>query len=282
LVVQAVNYPLAYFVRRIGGSAVRVSLPVPAGEDPAFWVPTADDVAVLQSADLIVLNGAGYEPWLATVSLPSTRIIDTTAGVIDQLITIDETVTHQHGPTGEHAHAVTAFTTWLDPTLAMTQADAIRDALIAARPDQASALTANAAALTADLDSLDARVFELTHHLENAPILFSHPIYQYFQRRYGLNGLSVHWEPGETPTVEQWHEFDVLLRQHPASVMLWESEPSPETVTELSSRGITVSIFDPAATPPATPPADVDYLIRQQANADDLEDALTNLRATSL
>ena len=37
--VYAVNYPLAYFAERLGGDDVEVVLPVPAGEDPAFWAP---------------------------------------------------------------------------------------------------------------------------------------------------------------------------------------------------------------------------------------------------
>ena len=283
LVVVAINNPLAYFAERIGGDGVTVSLAAPAAEDPASWSPKPDDIAALQSADLIVLNGAGYESWLTTVSLPGGRIIDTTAAISEQLITIDDVVTHQHGPTGEHAHAATAFTTWLDPALAQAQANAVRDAFISAKPDRASTLTANAAALSGDLDALDSRLRDLANPLGDAPILFSHPVYQYLQRRYDLNGQSLHWEAGQTPTVEQWRELDLLLQQHPARIMLWEGEPSPETVTELSSRGITVAIFDPAATPrAATQPMDADYLARQQANVDDLEDVLTKLRATSL
>ena len=57
--VVSVNYPLHYFATRIGGDLVDASFPVPADIDPAFWKPSGDDVAQIQAADLIVLNGAG-------------------------------------------------------------------------------------------------------------------------------------------------------------------------------------------------------------------------------
>ena len=54
------NYPLYYFASEVGGDAVDVQMPEMDG-DPAMWVPGAEDVAQLQTADLIVINGAGYE-----------------------------------------------------------------------------------------------------------------------------------------------------------------------------------------------------------------------------
>jgi len=54
------NYPLYYFANEIAGDAVDVQMPDIDG-DPAMWVPGAADIPQLQAADLIVINGAGYE-----------------------------------------------------------------------------------------------------------------------------------------------------------------------------------------------------------------------------
>ena len=96
-VVYASNYPLQYFAQKISAPLVDVRLPVPAGEDPAFWEPTPEDVAALQKADLVVLNGASYESWLKNVSLASSRLVDTSEGFKEQFIA-QETTTHSHGP----------------------------------------------------------------------------------------------------------------------------------------------------------------------------------------
>ena len=118
-VVYASNYPLQYFAQRISAPLVDVRVPVPPGQDPAFWAPTPENVAALQKADLVLINGASYESWLKNVSLPSSRLVDTSKGFREQFIA-QETTTHSHGPGGEHEHSATAFTTWLDMALAAT------------------------------------------------------------------------------------------------------------------------------------------------------------------
>ncbi len=71
-------------------------------------------------------------------------------------------------------------------------------------------------------------------------VLASHPVYQYLERRYGLDLTSFHWEPDLTPPPEEWAALDALLGQRAATVMLWEGEPTQETRAELQSRGLRV------------------------------------------
>ena len=84
--VLAVNYPLAYMAARIGGDAVEARYPGPIGADPAFWSPGPEDVALYQQADLVLLNGAGYARWINRVSLPLSRLVDTSRGFADRYI----------------------------------------------------------------------------------------------------------------------------------------------------------------------------------------------------
>ena len=122
--VLATNYPLYFFASEIAGDAVDVRMPDIDG-DPAMWVPGPADFSQLQAADLIILNGAGYESWLAFTSLPSGLLLDTTADIQDRLLPIENVTLHQHGPQGEHSHQGAAFTTWLDPQIAIEQAKEI-------------------------------------------------------------------------------------------------------------------------------------------------------------
>ncbi|MBW2377199.1 MAG: hypothetical protein JRF55_14650, partial [Deltaproteobacteria bacterium] len=48
--VYAVNYPLAYFAKRLAPEGVEVVFPAPASVDPAFWKPTPDAIAQYQDA----------------------------------------------------------------------------------------------------------------------------------------------------------------------------------------------------------------------------------------
>ena len=127
--VYVVNYPLKYFAERIGGDHVKVEFPVSADVDPAYWNPDLADISAYQKADLILLNGAGYAKWMAKVSLPRSKIVDTSRQFKDRYITTKEVMTHSHGAAGEHAHEDLAFTTWLDFELAARQAKAIAEAI---------------------------------------------------------------------------------------------------------------------------------------------------------
>lgn len=155
LAVYAVNGPLAYFAARLGGGAVAVAMPATEGGDPASWRPSIAEVAEVQAADLILLNGAGYAPWTAKVSLPRSRTVDTARAFADRLIPV-EGVVHSHGPEGEHSHANTASITWLDFAQAAAQARAVADALSLKAPQHADAIATEMSALEADLSDLGA------------------------------------------------------------------------------------------------------------------------------
>jgi len=250
LTVYVVNYPLRYFAERIGGELVRVVLPAPADVDPAHWSPDAETVAAYQAADLILLNGAGYARWVQRASLPRARLLDTSASFRDRLIAQDAATTHIHGPEGAHSHTDLAFTTWLDPALAILQARAVADAFAEARPEHEAAFGAGLAALEASLGELDARLAEAARAIGETPLLFSHPVYQYFARRYGRNARSLHWEPDEPPDERAWRALEELLAEHPARWMIWEATPAEATVRKLEALGVRSIVYSPCANAP--------------------------------
>ena len=49
------------------------------------------------------------------------------------------------------------------------------------------------------------------------------------------------------PEAEAWAELAALRAEFPASWLVWESEPSPETRRRLQERGVTSVVFNPAA-----------------------------------
>ncbi len=270
--IVASNYPLFYFASQIAGDSEgvpQIVLPEIEG-DPAFWAPSADQIQLMQTADLVLLNGTGYESWLDCVTLDRGRLLDTSAGFTDKLIELEDTLTHQHGPAGEHAHQGTAFTTWLDPRLAMKQAGAVAAALESLAPDQAVRLRNNLSALQSRLSDLDRELADTFAALGNQPILFSHPVYQYLQRRYGLNGISLHWEPDTEPSTRAWIELQKILLEHPASIMLWEAEPLSSIAARLLELGVQSIVFQTAS----NHPGEGDYFDVLTGNAYGLQSAL--------
>lgn len=246
--VYTVNYPLAYFAERIGAGDIEVVFPAPRDIDPAFWQPPPDIVAGYQSADLLLLNGAGYARWVSTAPLPRTRQLDASADPPLPLIVLDDSVSHSHGTGGEHSHGEWAITTWLDLELAARQVRAVADALAEALPSRADVLRTRTASLLGDLAALDEKLLALD---DAPPMLASHPVYQYLARRYALDLRSLHWEPGLVPDAEQWATLDALLAERPARWMLWEAKPLPAVAADLQRRGVAVVVFEPCANRPA-------------------------------
>jgi zinc transport system substrate-binding protein len=99
------------------------------------------------------------------------------------------------------------------------------------------------------------------------PFIASHPVYEYFARRYGLNIISVHWEPDQVPSEEQWVELQSILNDHPGKWMIWEGEPDPASVARLESMGINSLVFDPCG----STPGQGDFLSVMRKNVENLK-----------
>jgi zinc transport system substrate-binding protein len=265
-VVYTVNYPLSYFAERIGGQGIEVVFPTPAGLDPAFWNPAAEDVLRYQSADLILLNGADYAKWVERATLPPEKLVDTSASFADSFIVIPNAITHSHGPSGKHSHAGTVFTTWIDFTQANRQARAVYEAFIAHGFADSLLLRRNFDALQRDLLELDSGLRALTRGHAGDTLFVSHPIYQYFARRYDLNLISMLWEPGEYPDQEQWDHLAELQQKRTAKWMIWEGEPLPASQRKLLQMAIRSVVFDPCA----NRPSEGDFLSVMRANLENL------------
>jgi zinc transport system substrate-binding protein len=267
--VYVVNYPLKYFTQRIAGNHVQVVFPAPPDEDPAFWKPDVETISAFQAADLIVINGATYAKWLEKASLPKAKVVNTSASFQEQYIEIKDSVTHSHGPAGEHAHTGTAFTTWLNFRFAAQQAKAIEAALSRLLPAQQAAFAKQYASLEKDLMDLDTRLEALVASQRTQPLVASHPVYQYFATRYGLNVQSVLWEPEVMPEDEQWNTLQAVLAKHPAKWMIWEGEPMAASVEKLQTLGVQSLVFDPCG----NTPEQGDFLSVMQQNVVNLQQA---------
>lgn len=268
--VYVVNYPLYYFTQRIAGDLVDLHFPVPPDVDPAYWSPSVEEVAKFQQADLIVLNGAKYAKWVPKHSLPDSKKMWTVSSKKNDLIEVEEGVAHRHGDGPLHTHKGLAFTTWMDPQLAVAQAEKIKTVLEQMLPQHAEQLQSNFEGLKVDLDHLNQEFSDLLKKFKETPLVASHPVYQYFARCYNLNMKSVHWEPETIPDEKAVTELTQLLEKHPAKLMIWESEPALESIAFLLSRGLKSVTVDPCGNRPEKG----DYLSVMQQNLENLRTAL--------
>lgn len=249
-VVATVNYPLAWMAERLGGDAVEVLFPVPEGRDPSFWRPGLSEIAGIQQADLIALNGAGFATWTTRTSLPRSRIVDTSAGFSDAYIAT-QSVTHSHGADGEHSHTGTASYTWLDFAQAAEQAETLAAAMKRRMPELGDQIDVALSDLVADLAALDEETQAALTSLQGTPILATHPRYQYLARAYGLDITSLEWDAGAMPDDAQWQELQDRIEQTDASLLIWEATPPEHALERASEMGLRSVVFSPLATRPS-------------------------------
>ena len=177
-------YPLEYFISRIAEDSVEVVNPVPPGVEAHDFEPKPDDIRRLNSADLIIYNGSGFEPWIdrALESIDeSERIaIETSRGLAD-LASGDPHV-------------------WLDPLKAVEQVKLIRDGLSRSDSDRADFYAENAESLITELEQLNAQFQSGLAECRLREFVTAHDAFGYLAQRYDLeqvpiSGLSPEAEP---------------------------------------------------------------------------------------
>ena len=267
LSVYTVNYPLAYFAERIGGDQVEVVFPAPPDVDPAYWVPDQAIITDYQQADLILLNGANYAKWVSKVSLPRSKMIDTSRKFKDRYIYATDVTTHSHGAEGAHAHESLAFTTWLDLSLAKLQAAEVYKAMARKRPVSEMQFKQNFKALAEDLEKIHEGIKAVVANDPDRALLGSHPVYDYLSAGYGMHLKSVHWEPDEAPSFSQMNELKQVLEEHQAAYMLWEEVPIPVSVDQLKAKGVASVTFNPCG----NRPENGDFMTVMKKNIDSLK-----------
>jgi len=258
-----------WLVAKLAGDRVERECVLPAGEDPPYWNPGLDVITALQEADLVVANGADFEKWMATVTLPPGRVVKTASGL--DLITLAG-VTHSHGVHGEHSHEGLDPHTWSDPAMFSQQAERVAEALIRIDPEGTEAYLAALSELQGSLMELDAAYRDLFGRLGGEyDWAANHPAYNYLARSYGLEIRDFALDPGEVPGKDTVAEVEAWTKGASGPVMLWEEPPAREVVESLPG-GIRHVWIDPLEQPPEG--GAYDYLAQARANIDRLPDSL--------
>jgi len=270
ITVVSVNYPLHYFAQRIGGDQIEALLPVSPEGDPAYWKPDEAGIALFQKADVILLNGAGYAKWTDKVSLPTSKMLNTSESFKENYIELHEGMTHSHGPEGEHVHKGYAFTTWLNLKFAIEQAAAVTTRLVQLLPEQREYFELNFQELKTDLGILDEELKKLGQDLQEQNLFGSHPVYQYLARGYGLTIKSEHWEPDQLISKEQWKTFQDKLKSHPGKIMLWEGPPLADVQNQLMEAGVKTVVYNPCGNQPKSG----DFVSVMKSNIENLRAAM--------
>jgi zinc transport system substrate-binding protein len=190
ITVVASFYPLYEFASRVVGDRAEVSSLVPTGVEPHDWEPTAEDVSRGRSADMLVINGAGFESWVD--DMKANVVANTSEGI---KFDYEEEEEEKEARNDEHRHGDDGGVNphiWLDPMLAKHQIDKIRNVIVNTDPVNADYYNENTDRFAEELDSLDAFIRSELADCEKSDFIAFHDAFVHFSERYGLRQHSIH------------------------------------------------------------------------------------------
>ncbi len=194
--------PQKYFVERIGGDRVSVSVVVLPGANPATYEPKPRQVVDLTESKIYFSIGVPFETaWLERFrqAAPRMTIVNTQEGV--SLLSMASGHRHEEGGHGDHeGHSAGKDPhIWLSPPLVMIQARHYLTALVQADPEGRALYEANYRKFIAELVELDLKIDRLFSDVKSGRrFMVYHPAWGYFARAYGLIQIPVEME-GKSP-----------------------------------------------------------------------------------
>lgn len=173
----------------VGGDLVDVTSIIDSPDkDPHEYEATARDQLAVSDAALVIENGGGYDPFIDTMlSAASSEAPVVTATVVAGLEDEhDHEAEEEHADEDGHEHAEYNEHVWYDLSVVRDVVTTIGDELSAVDPGNASTYSANAEALTADIDALIERQQELKGTLDGRSIAITEPVPLYLTDALGL------------------------------------------------------------------------------------------------
>ena len=179
---------IADLVRQVGGERVNVRSIVAMSQDPHDFEPSPNDVRRVMKAQLIVINGLGFEPW-------ADRFVKAANYAGERLVASKGVkALSVRGAVDPHA--------WQDVENVKLYVENIREALVKVDPSGASAYARNASAYGRELDTLNKEIKTGFASIPKAQrkVITSHDAFNYFGDAYDVvflapQGVSSSAEP---------------------------------------------------------------------------------------
>jgi ABC-type Zn uptake system ZnuABC Zn-binding protein ZnuA len=174
--VLATESFLGDIAQNVAGSRIKVDTLLPVTVDPHEYEPKPQDVTRLAQAQVLIVNGLGYEAWLQ-------KTLDSLGGQRLLIVTTNG-LTPNTDPSGVHPEGDPHM--WMDPLNAINYVEKIRDGLSQADPAGKTIYSQNATAYIAKLQALDLWVKQQVNQLpaNKRLLVTNHDALGYFAQAY--------------------------------------------------------------------------------------------------
>ncbi|MEM6907026.1 MAG: zinc ABC transporter substrate-binding protein, partial [Pseudomonadota bacterium] len=214
---------LGDMVEQVVGEHASVTTIVGPDADAHVYAPSVADARAVAEADVIFVNGLGFETWSDTLIAES----GTSASV--HIATVGITPVKVEGETDPHA--------WNALENGKVYVRNITAVMSAAMPDHADDFAANAAAYMAELDSLDqearARLAALPEGRRT--VVTAHDAFGYLADAYGMTFLApIGIDTEAEPSARDLADLIDQLKTEGASALFVENITSPALIQQIS------------------------------------------------
>jgi len=232
--------PQAYFVKKIGGDRVDVSVMVGPGASPATYEPKPRQMREISKAGLYFAIGVPFEKtWLKKIAAihPAMRVVHTETGIEKRpMKAYDRHDEGNRGHHGKHRPGIKDPHVWTSPPLVMLLARNILTGLLDTDPAHEALFQANYKRFINEVVDLDAALRASFAGKRDAAFLAFHPAWGYFAEAYGLRQIPIEIE-GKEPKPAQLKGLMERARAHGVKVVFVQPEFSSKSA-ELISREI--------------------------------------------
>jgi zinc/manganese transport system substrate-binding protein len=231
-------------IKNVGGLRVEVATLVGPNGDAHVYEPTPAAAKAVSAADLVVVNGLGFEGWMDRLIQTSGykgQILVATTGIKTREMTQEEG--EEHEPGARHRHKIDPHA-WQALSNALFYIDNIAKGLSSVDPEGAATYQANAAAYEAKLIDLDKWVkAEFSGiPMQKRRLITSHDALGYFGAAYGITMIS----PMGFSTESEASAGDIarlikLIRQEKITAVFIENVTDPRLMEQVAKEsGVTL------------------------------------------
>lgn len=225
--------PQQYFLEKIGGDLVNISVMVLPGANPAVFEPKPQQMVALMKSKIYFAIGVPFERvWLRKFEEvnASMKIVHTEEGIEKMPM---------KGPDREgrqgHDHGIKDPHVWLSPPLVMVQARNILDALMRTDPDHRQDYEKNYKSFILELVDLDLQIRSIFSDLgEGHKFMVYHPSWGYFAKAYGLTQIPVEME-GKEPTPKELERLIQYAKEEGVKAVLVQPQFSTKSARTIAN-----------------------------------------------